>query len=79
MSACEQSFHVDSMHSRTLGSDRKQMLLLASPSASSQFEQLDAKTITHTSSRPQPLGVNDTKMSDNEAFLAYTQSNQDDD
>jgi hypothetical protein len=73
------------MNSRVMDSDRK-LLLLQSPSQSSQFERLDAKTLTQGSVfRPTPnelqarqLGVNDTKMSDNEAFLAYTQQNDDD-
>ena len=65
------------------------MLLMQSPSEVSQFDKIDAKTITQASvfnaglyefnARDRQVGPNDTKMSDNEAFLAYTQSNEDDD
>ena len=62
-----------------MDSDRK-ILMNQSPSQSSQFERLDAKTLTQGSVFNPALneingrknGVNDTKMSDNEAFLAYT-------
>ena len=55
------------------------------PLMNTHFDQLDARTISQPSNanmvqRAQHVtDVNDTKMSDNEAFLAYTQSNNEDD